>query len=39
IIKEIIKTGFTDYVAQEFIPTWEDPFKSLKHGVETCIVR
>ena len=39
IIREIIKTGFTDYVAQEFIPTWEDPFKSLKHGIETCIVK
>ena len=39
IIREIVKTGFTDYVAQEFIPTWEDPFKSLKHGVETCIVK
>ena len=39
IIREIVKTGFTDYVAQEFIPTWEDPFKSLKHGVETCTVK
>ena len=39
IIREIIDTGFTDFVAQEFIPTWEDPFKSLKHGVETCILK
>ncbi len=36
IIREIVKTGFTDYIAQEFIPTWEDPFKSLEHGVRTC---
>ncbi|NNC89494.1 MAG: TIM barrel protein [Akkermansiaceae bacterium] len=36
IIAEIVKTGFTDYIAQEFIPTWDDPFASLKHGVETC---
>ena len=36
IIGEIVKTGFTDYVAQEFIPTWDDPFQSLKHGVELC---
>jgi len=36
IIKEIVKTGFTDFIAQEFIPTWDDPFKSLEHGVKTC---
>jgi hydroxypyruvate isomerase len=39
IIKEIVKTGFTDFVAQEFIPTWDDPFKSLEHGVKTCTVK
>ncbi|MEO1834625.1 MAG: TIM barrel protein [Akkermansiaceae bacterium] len=39
IIKAIVKTGFTDFVAQEFIPTWDDPFKSLEHGVKTCTVK
>jgi hydroxypyruvate isomerase len=39
IIKAIVKTGFTDFVAQEFIPTWDDPFKSLEHGVRTCTVK
>lgn len=39
IIEEIVKTGFTGFVAQEFIPTWEDPFQSLKHGIETCTVK
>lgn len=38
IIKAIVETGFTDYIAQEFIPTWEDPFKSLEHGVKMCSV-
>jgi hydroxypyruvate isomerase len=39
IIREIVKTGFTDFIAQEFIPTWEDPFKSLEHGVKVCTVK
>ncbi|MFP6881059.1 MAG: TIM barrel protein [Roseibacillus sp.] len=39
IIKEIVKTGFTDFIAQEFIPTWEDPFRSLEHGVKVCTVK
>ncbi len=32
IMKTILDTGYQGYVAQEFIPTWEDPVRSLRHG-------
>lgn len=38
IMKAIVETGFTGYVAQEFIPTWEDPIAALKEGVTICDV-
>lgn len=36
IIRAILDTGYTGYVAQEFIPTWDDPLESLRHGIATC---
>ena len=32
ILQAILVTGYTGFVAQEYIPTWEDPVKSLRHG-------
>jgi hydroxypyruvate isomerase len=37
ICKAIVETGFTGFIAQEFIPV-HDPMKSLKQGVELCTV-
>ncbi|MFN3191592.1 MAG: hydroxypyruvate isomerase family protein [Aureliella sp.] len=38
ILRAILETGFTGYVAQEFIPTWGDPIKSLEHAIGVCDV-
>jgi hydroxypyruvate isomerase len=38
IMKAILATGFTDYVAQEFIPAQEDKLQSLKNAVKLCDV-
>lgn len=38
IMEAISETGFDGFVAQEFIPTNEDVFASLKQGVEICTV-
>ncbi|MGY8654493.1 MAG: TIM barrel protein, partial [Verrucomicrobiia bacterium] len=38
IMKEIVKTGYKGYVAQEFIPTWDDPVKALRHAAMVCDV-
>ncbi len=38
ILEEILKTGYTGYVAQEFIPTWKDPIKALRHAAMVCDV-
>jgi hydroxypyruvate isomerase len=38
ILEEILKTGYTGYVAQEFIPTWDDPIAGLRHAAELCDV-
>jgi hydroxypyruvate isomerase len=32
ILEAILKTGYQGFVAQEFIPTWNDSVKSLEHG-------
>lgn len=36
ILRAILETGYTGYVAQEFIPTWKDPVASLRHAAEVC---
>ncbi|MEQ9218339.1 MAG: TIM barrel protein [Cyclobacteriaceae bacterium] len=38
IMKAILETGYTGYVAQEFIPKKEDKLASLKAGVMICDV-
>lgn len=38
IMKAIVKTGFNDYVAQEFIPTQSNPLNSLKEAILICDV-
>jgi hydroxypyruvate isomerase len=38
IIKAILETGFTGYIAQEFIPRRPDVLASLKQGVQICDV-
>jgi hydroxypyruvate isomerase len=38
IVKAIIETGYDDYLAQEFIPTWDDPVLALRHACMVCDV-
>lgn len=38
IIKAILATGYQGFIAQEFIPTWDDKLAALRHGVKVCDV-
>ena len=38
IMKAIIETGYDDFIAQEFIPTWSDPILALRHACMVCDV-
>lgn len=38
IMRAILDTGYTGFVTQEFIPTWDDPIAALRHGAEVCDV-
>lgn len=38
ILRSIVDTGYNGFVAQEFIPTRQDPLESLKEGVMICDV-
>lgn len=38
IMRAILETGYEGYVAQEFIPTWEDKVAALRHAVALCDV-
>ncbi len=38
IMRAIVETGYKDFVAQEFIPTWDDPVAALRHAVMVCDV-
>lgn len=38
ILRAILGTGYTGFVAQEFIPTWPDPLQALRHAVQLCDV-
>jgi hydroxypyruvate isomerase len=38
IVRAILETGFQGYLAQEFIPTWPDKVKALRHAVRVCDV-
>jgi hydroxypyruvate isomerase len=37
-MKAILATGYDLYVAQEFIPTWDDPVYALRHAASVCDV-
>ncbi|MBP2833654.1 TIM barrel protein [Aquimarina sp. U1-2] len=39
IIKAILDTGFNGYVAQEFIPTYDDALLALQEGITICNVQ
>lgn len=36
ILNAILETGYDGYVAQEFIPTWQDPILALRHAAGVC---
>ena len=38
VMKAILATGYKKYVAQEFIPTWDDPVAALRHSAMVCDV-
>lgn len=38
VMREIAMTDFDGYVAQEFIPTWDDPIAALRHAASVCDV-
>ncbi len=38
VMKAIVATGYKGYVAQEFIPTWDDKLAALKEGITICDV-
>ncbi|MDZ7694103.1 MAG: TIM barrel protein [Balneolaceae bacterium] len=38
IVKAIQDTGYTGFIGQEFIPTWDDKLKALQQGVDICTV-
>ncbi len=38
IMKAIAETGYDGYIGQEFIPTHDNPFVSLKKAIEICTI-
>jgi hydroxypyruvate isomerase len=38
VMRAILETGYRGYVAQEFIPTWQDKIAALRHAVKVCDV-
>ncbi|HIL24712.1 MAG TPA: sugar phosphate isomerase [Verrucomicrobia bacterium] len=38
VMRAIVATGYKGFVAQEFIPTWEDPVAALRHAAMVCDV-
>jgi hydroxypyruvate isomerase len=38
IMRAIVETGYRGYVAQEFIPTWDDKVAALRHAAKVCDV-
>jgi hydroxypyruvate isomerase len=37
-MRAILETGYKGFVAQEFIPTWNDPMQALEHAIGVCDV-
>lgn len=38
VMRAILNTGYDRFVAQEFIPSWDDPVKALRHAAMVCDV-
>ena len=38
VMRAIVETGYNGFVAQEFLPTWEDKPLALRHAVKVCDV-
>ena len=38
VMNAILETGYKLFVAQEFIPTWDDPVQALRHSAMVCDV-
>ena len=38
VMRAILETGYTGFVAQEFIPTWTDKVQALRHSAMVCDV-
>ncbi len=38
VIRSILETGYAGYIAQEFIPTWNDPIHALAQAIKVCDV-
>jgi hydroxypyruvate isomerase len=38
VMKALLETGYDGYVAQEFIPTWDDRALALRHAAKVCDV-
>ncbi len=38
VMRAIVETGYKGFVAQEFIPTWDDPASALRHAEMVCDV-
>ncbi|MFN9049966.1 MAG: TIM barrel protein [Planctomyces sp.] len=36
VMAAILRTGYTGFVAQEFLPTWADPVLALRHAASVC---
>lgn len=36
ILEAILETGYEGYVAQEFIPNWDDPILALRNAAQLC---
>ena len=39
VLRAILRTGYKGYVAQEFIPYWEDKIAALRHAAALCDVK
>lgn len=39
VLRAILRTGYKGYVAQEFIPNWDDKIAALRHAAALCDVK
>ncbi|MFM2143115.1 MAG: Hydroxypyruvate isomerase [Verrucomicrobiota bacterium] len=38
VMQAVLEIGYHDFIAHEFIPTWEDPILALRHAAMVCDV-